>query len=208
MKIALITADKREDSPNESGPMPLFDAAPELLIKAFASMPELEVHVLSCTQKPMRSPEKLAENTWFHNVYVPKAGWARSSYQGCIRGVRRQLKILKADIAHGLGTERECAISAAFSRFPNVVTIYANMAEQSRLSNAPMGSELWLAGQLEEITLKRAKGVICHSQEIENRVKPRASRSWTLLPAAEQPDPQVLAQRHLEIYREILGKVS
>lgn len=204
MKIALITADRRENSQNESAPDPSFDAAPEALIKSFASVPGVEVHVISCTQKPLRSAEKLAENIWFHNVYVPKAGWAKSSYQGCIRAVRRQLKLLKAELVHGLGTDRECAISAAFSRFPNVVTIYSNMAEESRLSQAPMGSELWLAGQLEDITLKRAKGVICHSLEIEALVKARATRSWTLL----ETDAQTLAQQHLEIYREILGTGS
>src|SRR5580692_11230300 len=107
MKVALLTTDNREDSRNYSAPDPYFGAAPEALLQGFAALPELEVHVISCTQKPMKSPEKLADNIWFHSLYVPKMGWMRTSYQGCIRAVRRKLKVLKPDMVHGQGTERE-----------------------------------------------------------------------------------------------------
>src|SRR5437763_6845067 len=92
MKIALITTDNREHDRNYAPATPYFGTAPEALLQGFASLPELEVHVVSCTQKPMRSPEKLADNIWFHSLYVPKLGWMRSTYQGCIRSVKRTLK--------------------------------------------------------------------------------------------------------------------
>ncbi|MDB6021204.1 MAG: hypothetical protein JWQ04_1061, partial [Pedosphaera sp.] len=125
-----------------------------------------------------KSPEKLAENIWFHSIYVPKTGWMRTSYQGCIRAVRRRLKVIVPDLVHGQGTERECAVSAVFSRFPNVLTIHGNMAELARLFKAPMGSFGWLAAQLEQITLKRTRGVFCNSEYTENLVKPRALKTW------------------------------
>jgi glycosyltransferase involved in cell wall biosynthesis len=178
MKLALITVDNREDSRNYSALSPYFGAAPEALLEGLAALPELEVHVVSCTQKPMKSPEKLADNIWFHSIYVPKLGWMRTSYQGCIRAVRRKLKQIKPDIVHGQGTERECAISAVFSRFPNVVTIHGNMTELARLFKSPMGSFGWLAAQLETITLKRTRGVFCNSEYTENLVKPRAPKTW------------------------------
>lgn len=178
MKVAIITTDNRQHSRDYSAPAPYFGAAPEALLQGFAAMPELEVHVVSCTQKPMKSPEKLADNIWFHSLYVPKMGWMRTSYQGCIRAVRRRLKVIQPDIVHGQGTERECAISAVFSRFPNVVTIHGNMAELARLFRAPMASFGWLAAQLEHITLKRAGGVFCNSEYTENLVKPRTPRTW------------------------------
>ncbi len=187
MKLALLTTDNREDSRNYSAPDPYFGAAPEALLQGFAALPELEVHVISCTQKPMKSPEKFGDNIWFHSLYVPKTGWLRTSYQGCIRAVKRKLKVLRPDIVHGQGTERECAISAVFSRFPNVVTIHGNMAELARLFKAPMASFGWLAAQLENATLKRAGGVLCNSEYTESLVQPRATKTWRVPNAIRQP---------------------
>jgi glycosyltransferase involved in cell wall biosynthesis len=178
MKIAFLTTDNREFFRSYSETVPHFASGPEALIHGFATMPELEVHVVSCTQKQMKSPEKLAENIFFHSLYVPKIGWMRTLYQGCIRAVRQKLKAIKPDLVHGQGTERDCAISAIFSRFPNVVTIHGNMAELARLFKAPIGSFGWLAGQLENATLKRTGGVVCGSAYTENLVQPRAAKTW------------------------------
>jgi glycosyltransferase involved in cell wall biosynthesis len=178
MKIALLSADKREDSRDYNLPAPCFDAATEALLQGFATMPELEVHVVSCAQKPLHSPEKLAENIKFHGLYVPKPGWMKTSYQGCIRAVRRRLKVIRPDIVHGLGTERDCAVSAAFSRFPNVVTVHGNMTELARIFKAPLGTSAWLAAQLESIALQRTRGVFCNSEYTESLVKPRSTKTW------------------------------
>ncbi len=187
MKIAIITTDNRQHDRNYGAATPYFGTAPEALLQGLATLPDVEVHVISCTQKPMKSPEKLTENTWFHSLYVPKVGWMRTSYQGCIRAVRRKLKIIKPDIVHGQGTERECAVSAVFSRFPNVLTIHGNMAELARLFKAPLGSFGWLASQLENITLKRTRGVFCNSEYTENLVKPRAQKTWRVPNAIRAP---------------------
>ena len=85
------------------------------MLQGFAALPEVRVHVVSCTQQPMRSPEKLAGNIWFHSLHVPKLGWLRTGYQGCIRAVRRKLRAIQPDLVHGQGTERDCALSAIFS---------------------------------------------------------------------------------------------
>jgi glycosyltransferase involved in cell wall biosynthesis len=187
MKIAIITTDNREDRRDYAATVPYFGAAPEALLQGFAGMPELEVHIVSCAQRPMKSPEKLADNIWFHSLYVPKVGWLRTSYQGCIRAVRRKLKVIQPDLVHGQGTERECAVSAVFSRFPNVVTIHGNMTELARLFKTPMGTYGWLAAQLENITLKRTRGVFCNSEYTENLVKPRAQRTWRVPNAIRAP---------------------
>jgi glycosyltransferase involved in cell wall biosynthesis len=178
MKVAILTTDNRENSRNYSLPAPYFGAAPEALLQGFAALPELEVHVISCAQKPMKSPAKLAENIWFHGLYVPKHGWLRTSYQGCIRAVRRKLKTIRPDIVHGQGTERDCAVSAVFSRCPNVLTIHGNMAELAWLFKVRLGSFSWLAAQLEHIALKRTRGVFCNSEYTETLVKPRALQTW------------------------------
>ena len=126
----------------------------------------------------MRSPEKLADNIWFHSLLVPKIGWMRTFYQGCIRAVRKKLKEIRPDIVHGQGTERDCAISAVFSGYPNVITIHGNMAELARLFRRASGSYGWLAGKLENFTLTRTGGVFCNSAYTERLVRPRAKKTW------------------------------
>lgn len=186
LKIAVITTDNRQDDRNYSVAAPYFGTAPEALLQGFAQLPELEVHVVSCTQQPMKSPAKLADNIWFHSVYVPKAGWMRTSYQGCIRAVRRQLKAFKPDIVHGQGTERECAVSAAFSKFPNVVTVHGNMRLIAEVNNAKPFSFFWLAAQLEKMTLPRTRGVVCITRYTRDAVKDLAKRTWVAPNAVDE----------------------
>ncbi len=180
MKIALLTTDNRENNRTYSETTPHFSTNSDSLIEGFPSLPEVEVHVLSCVQRPMQSPEKLADNIWFHALPVPKIGWLRTGYQGCIRAVRKKLREIQPDIVHGVGTERDCAISAVFCGFPNIVTIQGNMAELARLSRPRIGSYGWLSARLENFTLPRANGVICNSVYTEGLVRPRARKTWVI----------------------------
>jgi glycosyltransferase involved in cell wall biosynthesis len=180
MKIAVLTTDNRQHFHAYGETVPRFGTAPEALLQGFALLPEVEVHVVSCTMKPMKSPEKLADNIWFHSPYVPKVGWMRTSFQGCVRGVRRKLKAIQPDIVHGQGTERECAISAVFSRFPNVVTIHGNMRLIAEVNQAKTFSYDWLAAQLEKAMLPRARGIVCITRYTQNAVKDLAKKTWVL----------------------------
>ena len=89
MKIAVLTTDNREPFKQYEAAAPWFGTAPEALLQGFSALPELEVHVLSCARAPMKSPEKLAPNICFHSLYVPRIGWMRTAYQGCIRATRK-----------------------------------------------------------------------------------------------------------------------
>jgi glycosyltransferase involved in cell wall biosynthesis len=180
MKIAVVTTDNRQHFQDFAAPAPYFGTAPEALLQGFAALPELEVHVLSCTQKSMKSPKKLADNISFHSIFVPKHGWMRTSYQGCIRAVRRKLKVIRPDIVHGQGTERECAISAAFSKFPNVLTIHGNMRLIAELNQAKPFTFNWLAAQLEKIVLPRTRGVVCITHYTQDAVKDLARKTWVV----------------------------
>jgi len=152
-------------------------------MQGLALCPDVEVHVISCTQQPMRSPEKLADNTWFHSLHVPKMGWLRTLYQGCIRASRRRIRALRPDVVHGQGTERDCSLAAALSGYPNLVTIAGNMAELARQERARMGSYLWWTGRLEDFTLRRTDAALCNSRYTEALVRPRTKRTW-LVPHA------------------------
>ncbi len=82
MKIALLTTDNREHYRSYSETVPHFGTAPEGLMQGFALMPEVEVHVVSCTRGRMASPEKIAPNIWFHSLYVPRINWTPTVFQG------------------------------------------------------------------------------------------------------------------------------
>jgi len=63
-------------------------------MQGFAQMPEIEVHIVSCLREKAQAPPKLGPNLFFHSLYVPKIGWMRTGYQGCIRAVRKKLKVI------------------------------------------------------------------------------------------------------------------
>ena len=178
MRIALLTTDNRTMFKDYGTPAPYFGTAPEALLQGFALTPEVEVHVVSCIRAKVQSPPKLAPNIFFHSLHVPKIGWMRTGYQGCIRAARKKLKGIQPEIVHGQGTEMDCAINAVFSGFPNVVTIHGNMAELARLLEARVGSFGWLAARLENFTLKRTAGVFCNSAYTEHLVKARTPCTW------------------------------
>jgi glycosyltransferase involved in cell wall biosynthesis len=180
MVIAQITTDNRQDTHRYHEPEPWFGTAPEALLQGFASVSEVTVHVISCSQQPVRTPEKLAPNIFFHSLHVPKLGWLRTGYQGCIRAVRRKLLEIRPQIVHGQGTERECAISAALSGFPNVVTLHGNMRLIAQVNRARPFSYQWLAARLEALTLPRAGGVVCITDYTRRAVAGLARRTWVV----------------------------
>lgn len=178
MKIAIVTTDNREHFKDYGKPAPYFGTAPEALLQGFAELPEVEVHVLSCTRAPMQSPAKLAPNIFFHSLYVPRIGWLGTAYQGCIRAVRRKLKEIRPHIVHGQGTERDCALDAVFSGIPNVLTIHGNMRLIAEVNRVKPFSPIWLAAQLEKITIPRSRGVVCITHYTQEAVADLAKHTW------------------------------
>jgi len=162
-------------------------AAPEALLQGFAMLPEAEIHVVSCVQQPVNAPEKIAGNIWFHSLQVPKIGWLRTLYQGCVRATRKKLREIRPDIVHGQGTERYSALGAVFSGFPNVLTIHGNMRAVAEFNRSPIGTFFWLAARLEPLALRRTAGVFCNSAYTERLVAPQAKRVWRVPNALRTP---------------------
>lgn len=180
MKVAIITTDNREHYKDYANPVPYFGTAPEALLQGFAQLHGVEVHVLSCTRQRMQSPEKLAKNIYFHSLFVPKVGWMTTAYQGCIRAIRKKLREIQPDIVHGQGTERDCAIAAVFSGFPNVLTIHGNMRLIAKVNRVKRFSFIWLAARLEALTIPRSRGVVCITHYTEEAVADLAQRTWVM----------------------------
>jgi glycosyltransferase involved in cell wall biosynthesis len=182
IKVALLTTDSREHFKDYANPNPFFGTAPEALIEGFKLLPEeVEVHVLSCLQKgPISSPLKLADNVHYHALRVSNLGWLKTGYQGCIRAVRRKLREIQPDIVHGQGTERDCAMCAVHSGYPNVLTIHGNMRLVAKVLGARPFTYYWFASILERHCLRRTGGVVAISQYTQTNVDQFAQRSWLL----------------------------
>ena len=185
MKIAILTTDNREAYRQYSAPTPYFGTAPTALLEGFATLPNLKVHIVSCTQQPMFSPPKLAENIWFHSLHVPKFGWLRTGYAGCILAVRKKLREIKPAIVHAQGTERDCAISAVFQNIPKILTIHGNIRAITKLHRYSTLSFWGIQSQLEAFCLPRFAGVICISKYTQQQVSDLAKKTWLLPNATE-----------------------
>ena len=188
LKVALLTTDSREHFKDCGNPQPYFGSAPEALLEGFKTMPsELEVHVISCLQtRPPSSPKKLAENIYYHGLHVPNIGWMKTGYLGCIRAVRGKLQEIQPDIVHGQGTERDCAMCAVFSGFPNVLTIHGNMRLVAKFLRAKPLTYYWFASRLERLCLRKTGGVVAISSYTQSNVAPYTRRTW-LVPNAVHP---------------------
>ena len=185
MKIAFLTTDSREHFREYNKESPFFGTAPTALLEGFSNLPNLEVHVLSCTKRAMSSPAKLANNIWFHSLNVPNFSWLRTGYSGCILAVRKKLRVVRPDIVHAQGTERDCAITSVFTPFPKVLTIHGNIRTIAELHRSPPFSYWWLQARLEKFCLPRFQGVICISRYTRNLVSNLAKKTWLLPNATE-----------------------
>ena len=186
MKIALLTTDNRENDREYSRAEPSFGTAPEALLQGFSGIGDIEIHVLCCLKKEVLAPERLADNIFYHPVVVPSIGWLKTGYFGCIRGVRKKLGEIKPDVVHGQGTERDCAISAAFSGFPNVVTLHGNMRLVAKLASAKPWTYLGLTAALEKLVLCKTDGIVCISTYTQANVQDLNPCTW-IVPNAVDP---------------------
>ena len=185
MKIAMLVPDNRDEFRRYSDPEPYFGPAPTALLEWLAKIPECEIHIVCCIQQPLRSPAKLADNIYYHSILVPKWGWLRGGYLGCVRALRKKLREINPAVVHGQGTERYCALAAIYSGFPNVLTIHGNMRRVAKVNGARPFSFLWLAARMEQFALPRSDGVICNSTYTQLQVSSLAKRTW-LVPNALQ----------------------
>lgn len=186
IRLALLTTDKREHEHTYEKAIPGFGTAPEALLSGFLNIPEINVEIISCAQRRMASPLILGENIRHHTLLVPKWGWLRTAYLGCIVAVRRKLAELQPDIIHAQGTERDCAISSVFSPYPKVLTIHGNCRAIAEVRGSGPISFWGLQARLEKFCLPRFGGVICISKYTQGLVAGLAKKTW-LLPNAVDP---------------------
>jgi len=183
MRIVQITTDSREHFKNYKLAEPYFGTAPQGLLNGFANLRDHEIHVISCSRVEMENPSKIASNIFFHQPIVGKWGWGKSLFLGCAQAIRSLCAEIKPDIVHGQGTERDCAMAAVLSGFPNIITLHGNMRIMARRLEHRKSIYHQLAAILETFCLKRTNGVVAISSYTEQLIKSLAFKTW-LLPNA------------------------
>jgi glycosyltransferase involved in cell wall biosynthesis len=195
MKIAFLTTDNREADRKYDLPKPYFGTAPTALLEGFAQCQGIEIHVVSCAQKHVNSPVKLADNIWFHSLLVPKWEWLRSAYGGCIQTVKKKLRLIEPSLVHAQGTERDCAITAAFFPGPKVLTIHGNCRAIVQIHRSRLFSYWWFQAQLERFSIPRFDGVVCISKYTHTWVSGLAKKTWLLPNAVDSKFFEICAQK-------------
>src|SRR6185369_9517211 len=76
--------------------------------------------------------------------------------------------------------ERDCALDAVWSGFPNVLTIHGNMRLIAQVNRAPIFSFHWFAARLEALTIPRSGGVVCITRYTQEAVSDLARRTWVV----------------------------
>jgi glycosyltransferase involved in cell wall biosynthesis len=220
MRVALLTNDNREIQRKYHLDSPLLGPAPEALLEGFKQLSsEVEIHVISCLQRmPAHSPERLSESIYYHPLHVPNIGWLKTGYQGCVRAVRRKIREIQPDIVHGQGTERDCAISAVLSGYPNVITIHGHMSRIAELTQASFPNYYWFVKRLERLCIGRAGGVVCLNNYTRETVKTYTSRCW-MVPNAVHPSffgltrslvdkPRILCSANIHPWKNQVGLIK
>jgi glycosyltransferase involved in cell wall biosynthesis len=179
-KVALVLADERDVLFKYELPNPYFGTAPSALLEGLKQCPEVEVHIVTCVRRPVRVPDRIAENVFYHAVLVSRWAYLRTAYLPCIFKIRKKLRQIRPDVVHGQGTERYQGLAAAHSGFPNIITIHGNMRQIAKALRPKLLSFYRLTALLEPLAIRPAGGVVCLSRYTQQQVKDLARRTWVV----------------------------
>jgi glycosyltransferase involved in cell wall biosynthesis len=182
MRVVQIIADER-DVLGVDASEPFFGSAPTALLEGFALFPnEVEVHVVSCVRRPLSAPQKLADNIFYHAVPI-NGGYRRTLFAKAVTHVRETIRRIDPVAVHGQGTEDYQGVCAAFSGYPNCITIHGNMrAVVRRLGYKPFPS-MAITAMAESVALRKTDAVACNSAYTEQCVG-RLNKKQVLIPNA------------------------
>jgi glycosyltransferase involved in cell wall biosynthesis len=179
MKIAILVPDNRDEFKRWGDPEPYFGNAPTALLEGLSKFPEVEVHVITCSHRKMPSPERIYPNICFHQIVVSRLGWL-TLYLGCVFAIRKLLNEIRPDIVHGQGSERYCALAAAFSGFPNIITLHGIMRRVVMHMQGRARMYGLVAAMLETLSLRVSGKALCISTYTKRHVDKLVKSTWVV----------------------------
>jgi len=126
MKLALLATDNRAHERAYSEVVPRFGTAPEGIAARIGHVAGIgsACHLLHTTANAI-ARKNCQEHLFSQpSMFLKWAGCERCIKVASVQRGKNWQKI-QPDIIHGQGTERDCAISAVLSSFPNVVRFMA-----------------------------------------------------------------------------------
>jgi glycosyltransferase involved in cell wall biosynthesis len=137
------------------------------LLDGLAERQDLECRVLygalNAVQPSFRSQGSvLYEAVPYRRLPLPGGG-----YLGRTWSLLKRLRQLKPDLVHAQGTERESALAAVLSGFPNLLTLHGNFREISRVLSKGLDYyrvNAWLETRI----LRRTGGIVCISNYVRD----------------------------------------
>lgn len=170
LRVVQIVPDDRDMFRNYELPEPYFGSAPTALLEGLSEWNDsVEVHVISCVRKRMPAPPQLAGNIFYHQVLV-SGGYRRTLFFEAVRKVRKKIREINPDFVNGHGTEDYPALCAAFSGYPNCITLHGNMRAVARKLHYRPFHRVPLDALCEAVALKKTDAVICNSSYTERCV--------------------------------------
>lgn len=184
LRIVMPLVDDRFGA-NELAPR--FGSAPSALFEGIQMLPEgeVEIHVISCVERPAPAPSRIGRNLFYHQAVLPHWAYLRSLHAGPVLSVGRILRKLKPDIVHAQGSERWAGWSSLPFRGPKILTLHGFLRRINRI--CPMEPRLYWKMQewMEAVCLRCFDGVIAISEATRKDLAASTKRSWLLPNAVE-----------------------
>jgi len=127
-----------------------------------AGLPGLEVPSCLVLAPAGARTKTIGDNIWHHSLTSQNRLDAASTTRSAAGG-QENLNEIQPTIVHGQGTEREFAMAAALSGFPNFIPSTASCRTARLLRRSRPGSYLWLRRDWNLLRFHRTAGLLCNS---------------------------------------------
>jgi glycosyltransferase involved in cell wall biosynthesis len=194
VRVVWVIADERDAQGDWGRGGPYFGPAPDAIIQSLLELDSgLEFHAVCCVKRPVGPSLQLADAFWYHPVEV-HGGYRRSLFIESAFKVRNIIRSISPDLVLGQGTEEYQGLCAAFSGYPNCITVHGNMrAVARRLKYLPF-PQMAITAVAESIALRKTDVVICNSSYTEKCVG-RLNHSKVCIPNAVRASFFEIAER-------------
>jgi len=186
MKIAmlcdypLVTKENVSKNTNQVKATPVIN-----LIKGLCRSQENIIHVITFNNAIERDDTVHLENNLIvHYLRAPRFSGISTFYAWRIYKIRKLLDKIKPDVVHGQGTEKEMALAAVTSKYPNVITVHGMLFDIHKKVKPKLFATVRINQIIENIVLKKAKNIICVSNYSKSLISLRSKANLYLIPNA------------------------
>lgn len=145
------------------------------LVNGYKARKDIEVIIITFKSGLSKDYEIVDENIKILYLRAPKFSGIATLYTYRVCKIKRILKVLKPDIVHGQGTEREMALAAVLSGLPHVITIHGMLFEVLKITKPRFNKSIWLNLVIEKYVLKKVKNIICISKYCAENIKNKSN---------------------------------